>query len=119
MKNKSKLKGFTLIECIVGLAIIMIIAAFLLPSLSNVLNIDRKTTDDKELINYSKHITESIKRDIYNKKDVDIDNDLKEKFDFEYDIENIGEISKLEVTVWRKEYEEEKIFYELLLPEKN
>ncbi|WP_243661673.1 type II secretion system protein [Miniphocaeibacter halophilus] len=115
MKKKEN-KGFTLLECIVGLAIIGILAAFLLPSLANALSLEIKTDNDKELISYSKHIMESIKSDIYNEKTIGITNDLKKEFKFEYSINKTENLNKLKLDVWRVGNEEDIISYEVLLP---
>lgn len=115
MKKKGS-RGFTLLECIVGLAIIGILAAFLLPSLANTLKLEIKTNNDKELINYSKHVMESIKSDIYNEKTINITNDLKEEFKFEYSINETENLNKLKLDVWRVGNEEDIISYEVLLP---
>lgn len=119
MKAKKRIKGFTLVECIVGLGILVLIVIFLFPSLSNTLKIEDKISKDKELIQYSKYITENIKSNIYNKKDLKINDEDKSKFNYKYNLRNIGELVKLEISVWRINYEEEKISYEVLLPKKN
>ncbi len=109
-------KGFTLIECLVGILILGIIAAFTMPSLVKALQLDKLTEDDRDLHYYSKSIVESIKADYYNEKDISITNDLKEEFDFKYNIEEINGMNKLKVNTWRKDKNKEVRTYEVLLP---
>lgn len=48
-KNKN-IKGFTLIECLIALALLSIIVISLLPSLNNIYKIDKKSKKDVRLI---------------------------------------------------------------------
>ena len=111
-----RIKGFTLIECLVGILILGIIASFIIPSLIGTLKLEKDAENDRNLYYYSKNIVESIKSDYYNNKNIDITNNLKEEFDFKYEIKEINNMNKLEVHTWRKDNSKEVGTYEVLLP---
>lgn len=48
--NNKNLSGFTLIECLIALALLAIITVSLMPSLSNIYRLDIKNKEDTRLI---------------------------------------------------------------------
>lgn len=99
-----------------GLAIVGIIAIFIIPSLISTINLENKNQEDKELLDYSKSIVESIKADIYNDKEINITNNIKEEFDYYYEIDKLEDLRKLSIVVWRVGNEEKTNRFEIILP---
>ena len=89
--NNKNLSGFTLIECLIALALLAIITVSLMPSLSNIYRLDVKNKEDTRLI-YA--MEESLERS----KDMDVGEDIirvnnfdieVSVSDYEYDLKKI------------------------------
>ena len=99
-----------------GLLIVGIISLFIIPSLISTVKLENLNQEDKELLDYSKNIVESIKSDIYNNKEINITNNLKSEFDYNYEIDDVGDLRKLTVIVWRLNNEEKYNKFDIILP---
>lgn len=107
--NKNK-KGFTLIEIIVGLALVTIIAIYLLPSIFSVYQNSNKIKNDSKMLFAIQGVLEKSK-----KRDEGEYEDLENGFDIETSVKSYNENLKyievksdkysLEVVVkkWKKE----------------
>lgn len=92
-KNK-KLLGFTLIECLIALALLAIITVSLMPSLSNIYRLDIKNKEDTRLI-YA--MEEALERS----KDMNVGEDIirVNNFDIEVSVSDYeGDLKKIFVT---------------------
>ena len=97
-KNKKldnkKFSGFTLIECLIALALLAIISVSLIPSLSNIYRLDVKNKEDTRLI-YA--MEEALERS----KDMDVGEDIirVNNFDIEVSVSDYeGDLKKIVVT---------------------
>lgn len=92
--NNKKLLGFTLIECLIALALLAIITVSLMPSLSNIYRLDVKNKEDTRLI-YA--MEEALERS----KDMDVGGDIirVNNFDIEVSVSDYeGDLKKIVVT---------------------
>lgn len=92
--NNKKLSGFTLIECLIALALLAIITISLMPSLSNIYRLDVKNKEDTRLI-YA--MEEALERS----KDMDVGEDIirVNNFDIEVSVSDYeGDLKKIVVT---------------------
>ncbi|EGC81798.1 competence type IV pilus minor pilin ComGE [Anaerococcus prevotii] len=92
--NNKKLLGFTLIECLIALALLAIITVSLMPSLSNIYRLDVKNKEDTRLI-YA--MEEALERS----KDMDVGEDIirVNNFDIEVSVSDYeGDLKKIVVT---------------------
>ncbi len=92
--NNKKLSGFTLIECLIALALLAIITVSLMPSLSNIYRLDVKNKEDTRLI-YA--MEEALERS----KDMDVGEDIirVNNFDIEVSVSDYeGDLKKIVVT---------------------
>ncbi|MDU5149707.1 competence type IV pilus minor pilin ComGE [uncultured Anaerococcus sp.] len=92
--NNKKLLGFTLIECLIALALLAIITVSLMPSLSNIYRLDVKNKEDTRLI-YA--MEEALERS----KDMEVGDDIirVNNFDIEVSVSDYeGNLKKIVVT---------------------
>lgn len=92
--NNKKLSGFTLIECLIALALLAIITVSLMPSLSNIYRLDVKNKEDTRLI-YA--MEEALERS----KDMEVGDDIirVNNFDIEVSVSDYeGNLKKIVVT---------------------
>ena len=92
--NNKKLLGFTLIECLIALALLAIITVSLMPSLSNIYRLDVKNKEDTRLI-YA--MEETLERS----KDMEVGEDIirVNNFDIEVNVSDYeGDLKKIVVT---------------------
>lgn len=92
--NNKKLLGFTLIECLISLALLAIITVSLMPSLSNIYRLDFKNKEDTRLI-YA--MEEALERS----KDMEVREDIirVNNFDIEVSVSDYeGDLKKIVVT---------------------
>lgn len=92
--NNKKLLGFTLIECLIALALLAIITVSLMPSLSNIYRLDVKNKEDTRLI-YA--MEEALERS----KDMEVGEDIirVNNFDIEVSVSDYeGDLKKIVVT---------------------
>lgn len=92
--NNKKLLGFTLIECLIALALLAIITVSLMPSLSNIYRLDVKNKEDTRLI-YA--MEEALERS----KDMEVGDDIirVNNFDIEVSVSDYeGDLKKIVVT---------------------
>lgn len=92
--NNKKLLGFTLIECLISLALLAIITVSLMPSLSNIYRLDVKNKEDTRLI-YA--MEEALERS----KDMEVGEDIirVNNFDIEVSVSDYeGDLKKIVVT---------------------
>ncbi|WP_130820084.1 competence type IV pilus minor pilin ComGE [Anaerococcus vaginimassiliensis] len=92
--NNKKLLGFTLIECLIALALLAIIIVSLMPSLSNIYRLDVKNKEDTRLI-YA--MEEALERS----KDMEVGEDIirVNNFDIEVSVSDYeGDLKKIVVT---------------------
>ena len=92
--NNKKLLGFTLIECLIALALLAIITVSLMPSLSNIYRLDVKNKGDTRLI-YA--MEEALERS----KDMEVGEDIirVNNFDIEVNVSDYeGDLKKIVVT---------------------
>ena len=89
--NNKNLSGFTLIECLIALALLAIITVSLMPSLSNIYRLDVKNKEDTRLIYAMEEALERSKdmdvgEDIIRVNNFDIEVSVS---DYEYDLKKI------------------------------
>lgn len=92
--DNKKFSGFTLIECLIALALLAIISVSLIPSLSNIYRLDIKNKEDTRLI-YA--MEEALERS----KDMDVGEDIirVNNFDIEVSVSDYeGDLKKIVVT---------------------
>lgn len=92
--DNKKFSGFTLIECLIALALLAIISVSLIPSLSNIYRLDVKNKEDTRLI-YA--MEEALERS----KDMDVGEDIirVNNFDIEVSVSDYeGDLKKIVVT---------------------
>ena len=92
--DNKKFSGFTLIECLIALALLAIITVSLMPSLSNIYRLDVKNKEDTRLI-YA--MEEALERS----KDMDVGEDIirVNNFDIEVSVSDYeGDLKKIVVT---------------------
>ena len=92
--NNKKFSGFTLIECLIALALLAIISVSLIPSLSNIYRLDVKNKEDTRLI-YA--MEEALERS----KDMEVGEDIirVNNFDIEVSVSDYeGDLKKIVVT---------------------
>ena len=92
--NNKKLLGFTLIECLISLALLAIITVSLMPSLSNIYRLDVKNKEDTRLI-YA--MEEALERS----KDMEVGEDIirVNNLDIEVSVSDYeGDLKKIVVT---------------------
>lgn len=93
-QNNKKLLGFTLIECLIALALLAIITVSLMPSLSNIYRLDVKNKEDTRLI-YA--MEEALERS----KDMEVGEDIirVNNFDIEVSVSDYeDDLKKIVVT---------------------
>lgn len=92
--DNKKFSGFTLIECLIALALLAIISVSLIPSLSNIYRLDIKNKEDTRLI-YA--MEEALERS----KDMDVGEDIirVNNFDIEVSVSDYeDDLKKIVVT---------------------
>ena len=92
--DNKKFSGFTLIECLIALALLAIISVSLIPSLSNIYRLDIKNKEDTRLI-YA--MEEALERS----KDMDVGEDIirVNNFDIEVSVSDYeNDLKKIVVT---------------------
>ena len=98
MLNNKK-KGFLLTEVLVGLLIISLIVAFILPNIQRAMFLQKKTEKQIEQVYYLKSVMSRMKSNIRLNKDIEFGIEDHEKFKYEYSMEEVRGLKKLTVGV--------------------